>query len=210
MTAAGDRTDGQRTGRRAGRPRPPGRRPGPTATRDAILAAARELFGEKGYDGASLRAIARRADVDPALIGHFFGGKQGVFLAATEFPVAPDDVLGRVADVPRDELGAAMVGVFLSIWEDPERRAPLLAMLRSAMTNEQAATMMREFLSSELLRQVAERHDIPLLRMEAAVGQLVGVMILRHVIRMEPIASASQAELVDLLEPVLRRYLAAG
>ncbi|MFC6932138.1 helix-turn-helix domain-containing protein [Actinomadura yumaensis] len=83
------------------RSRGPGRRPGPTETREAILASARELFAEKGYDGASLRAIAREAGVDPALVHHFFGNKEGVFIAAMRFPVDPGRLLPVIMAAPR-------------------------------------------------------------------------------------------------------------
>ncbi|WP_083983031.1 TetR/AcrR family transcriptional regulator [Actinomadura hibisca] len=190
------------------RGRPPGRRPGQSETREAILAAARELFAEKGYDGASMRAIAREAGVDAALVHHFFGNKEGVFIAAMRFPVDPGELLPRIMSAPRDQLGETMARVFLSVWDDPESRAPILAMLRSAMTNEKAAAMMRQFVSAALFARAAELHDIPLVRVNAAVGQMLGVAILRYVLRVEPIASASPDELVGLLAPALQHYLA--
>ncbi|MFI0352374.1 TetR family transcriptional regulator [Actinomadura sp. 9N407] len=193
---------------RPGIERRPGRRPGPTETREAILAAARELFAEKGYDGASLRAIARTAGVDPALVHHFFGNKEGVFVAAMRFPVDPSELVPRIMAAPRDRLGETLVRTFLEVWTDDERRAPIMAMLRSAMTNEQAAVMMRQFVSSALLGRAAEIHGIPLIRVNAAAGQMIGVMLLRYVLKVEPIASASPEELVELLAPSIQLYLA--
>ncbi|MEU5876878.1 TetR family transcriptional regulator [Spirillospora sp. NPDC047279] len=187
--------------------RPPGRRPGPTETREAILGSARELFADKGYDGASLRAIARAAGVDPALVHHFFGNKEGVFIAAMRFPVDPAELLPRILAAPHDTLGESMVRVFLTVWEDPERRAPILAMLRSAMTNERAAAMMREFVTSALFARAAGLNDIPLIRVQAAAGQMIGVMILRYVLEVEPLASATHDELVAMLAPTLQGYL---
>lgn len=187
----------------------PGRRPGPTETREKILACARRLFAEKGYDGASLRGIAREAGVDPALVHHFFGGKQGVFVAAMRFPVDPRAVLEQFAHTPRERLGETLARVFLTVWDDPARRAPVLAMLRSAMTNEQAATMMRQFVGSALLGPVTERYRIPPIRVQAAVGQMIGVAMLRYVLEMEPIASASPQELTAMLAPVLQRHFDA-
>ncbi|GAA1525401.1 hypothetical protein GCM10009678_03420 [Actinomadura kijaniata] len=194
-------------GRRRGRPPGRGRRPGPTETREEILAAARGLFAEKGYDGASLRAIARAAGVDPALVHHFYGSKEGVFIAAMRFPIDPAELMPVVMSAPREELGETMVRVFLRIWDDPEGRAPILAMLRSAMTNEKAAAMMREFVSSALFARASELRGIPLERVDAAVGQMIGVAMLRYVLRVEPIASLSEDELVELLGPTLQRYL---
>ena len=187
--------------------RPPGRRPGPTETREEILAAARGLFAEKGYDGASLRAIARAADVDPALVHHYFGNKEGVFVAAMSFPVDPGELLPRILETPGEELGETLVRTFLFIWDDPERRAPILALLRSAMTNERAAVMMREFVTSALFARAAGVRDIPLINVQAAAGQLIGVMVLRHVLKVEPIASATTEELDALLAPSVQDHL---
>lgn len=138
----------------------PGRRPGPTETREAILTEARELFAEKGYDGASLRAITRAAGVDPALVHHFFGNKEGVFVAAMRFPVDPAELLSRIMAVPREGHGETMVRTFLEVWGDPDRRAPLLAMLRSAMTNERAAALMCEFVTSAVFTRAGQVADL--------------------------------------------------
>ncbi|GAA4080104.1 TetR family transcriptional regulator [Actinomadura miaoliensis] len=186
--------------------RGPGRRPGPTETRDEILDAARALFAEKGYDATSLRSIARAAGVDPALVHHYFGNKEGVFTAAMRFPVDPGEFLPRIMATPRERLGEAMVRTFLTVWEDDARRAPILAMLRSAMTNERAAVAVREFVTSALFGRVAELGGIPRLRLNAAAGQMIGVMFLRYVLRVEPIASAGREELVELLAPTIQRY----
>ncbi|GAA2134063.1 TetR/AcrR family transcriptional regulator [Actinomadura napierensis] len=197
-------TDGTRSGRTTSAR---GRRPGPTETREAILAAAREMFADKGYDGTSLRAIARAAGVDPALVHHFFGTKEGVFVEAMRFPVDPSVLLPQLLALPRERLGETIVRTFLRIWGDADRRAPLLAMLRSAMTNERAAAMMREFVSSALLGRAGAATGVPHLNIQAAVGQMIGVMILRYVLRVEPMASASEDELVELVAPTLQRYL---
>jgi AcrR family transcriptional regulator len=187
--------------------RKPGRRPGPNETREAILAAARELFAEKGYDGASIRAIARGADVNPALVHHFFGTKENVFIEAMRLPFSPAELLPHIMEAPQDRLGETLVRVFLGIWGDSERRAPMVALLRSAMTNEQAAMMMRQFMSAALFGRVAEIRGIPLLKINAAVGQMIGVMFLRYVLEVEPMASASEDDLIQLLAPTLQGYL---
>jgi AcrR family transcriptional regulator len=194
------------TGRRRTR-RGPGRRPGPTETREEILEAARVMFAEKGYDATSLRSIARAAGVDPALVHHFFGNKEGVFTAAMRFPVDPTELLPHIMAAPRDKLGETMVRTFVSIWDDEERRAPILAMLRSAMTNERAAVAVREFVTTALFGRAAELRGISKLKINAAAGQMIGVMFLRFVLRVEPIASASQKELVELLTPTIQNYL---
>jgi AcrR family transcriptional regulator len=197
-------TDGAGAGRTASAR---GRRPGPTETREAILAEAREMFADKGYDGTSLRAIARAAGVDPALVHHFFGTKEGVFVEAMRFPVDPSVVLPHLLSQPHERLGETIVRTFLQVWDDPDRRAPILAMLRSAMTNERAAAMMREFVTSALLVRAEAAGAVSRLSIQAAVGQMIGVMILRYVLLVEPMASASEDELVALVAPTLQRYL---
>jgi AcrR family transcriptional regulator len=187
--------------------RKPGRRPGRSDTRDAILAAARELFAEKGYDGASIRAIARGADVNPALVHHFFGPKENVFIEAMRLPFSPAELLPVIMNAPEGRIGEALIRTFLGIWGDAERRAPMVALLRSAMTNEQAATMMRQFMSAALFGRVAELRGISPLKINAAAGHMIGVMFLRYVIEVEPIASASEDELIPLLAPALNLYL---
>jgi AcrR family transcriptional regulator len=195
---------------RGQRTRGPGRRPGPTATREAILAAARRLFAEKGYDAASIRAIARAAEVDPALIHHFFDNKAGLLVAALQLPIDPSAVITSVLAGPREQYGERLARAFVSIWSNPEARTPLLALMRSAITSEHAATMIRQFASSAVVTRAAEVGGIPSARFTGAIGQMLGVMYLRYVIKVEPLASASEEELVTLLAPVLQYYLGGG
>ncbi|WP_141580264.1 TetR family transcriptional regulator [Actinomadura sp. WMMA1423] len=189
------------------RGRGPGRRPGPTETREKILASARDLFAEKGYDGASLRAIARAAEVDPALVHHFFGNKEGVFVEAMRFPVDPTVLLPHIMAFPPERIGEGMVRTFLHVWGDEARRAPMLAMLRSAMTNERAAALLREFVTTALFGRASQATEAAPLGIQAAAGQMIGLMILRYVLRVEPLASASEEELIELVAPTLQRYL---
>jgi hypothetical protein len=111
-----------------------------------------------------------------------------------------------VAVGPREEIGERIVRVFLTVWGDPQLRTRALAILRSAATSEQGATMLREFASSALLGRVAEVAGVPRLQINAAAGQMIGVMIMRYVLAVEPMASASEEELVELLAPTLQRY----
>jgi AcrR family transcriptional regulator len=190
--------------------RGPGRPVGGSDRRAAILEAAREEFAEKGYAAASVRAIARSAAVDPALVHHYFGTKEQVFVAAMELPIAPAELVPQILEGPRDELGERLVRSFLGVWANPDFRTPMLGMLRSAMTGEEGAAMMREFVGSALLGRIAAAlGPIEPLRVEVAAAQMVGVVILRHVLRMEPLASASEDEVVALVAPTLQRYLTA-
>lgn len=187
-----------------------GRRPGGPDTRGEILAAARTEFGEHGYDGASIRAIASRSRVDPALIHHYFGSKEQLFLAAMEIPFVPSDVAAQIVGGPIDTIGERAVRIFFDIWGDPAKRAPILALLRSAMTHELAAALLRQFASRVMVPRVASGLDIPdrELRAEAAVSHLIGVAIMRYVVKIEPLASVSDEELVALVGPVIQRYFA--
>jgi AcrR family transcriptional regulator len=187
-----------------------GRRGGDSGTREAILAAARDRFAGHGYTGTTIRGIAADAGVDPALVHHFYGSKEQLFIAALQVPLDPR----RIAEVvvrggPRTEVGNRMARLFLSIWGDPGSRAPFLALLRSATTTEQAAAMMREFVTSALLARLAEPLGVPRLRLETAVAQLIGIALLRYVIQVEPLASATDDELVELVGPHIQRVLDA-
>jgi AcrR family transcriptional regulator len=191
--------------------RGPGRPADGGDRRALILAAAREEFAGKGYAAASVRGIARSAEVDPALVHHYFGTKEQVFVAAMELPFAPAELVPQILDGPADRLGERLVRTFVGVWADPDFRAPMLGMLRSAMTGEQGAAMLREFVGSALLGRIAAAvGPADPLRLQAAAAQMVGVVILRHVVRIEPMASASEDDLVALVAPAVQRYLVAG
>ncbi|MCW2864019.1 MAG: TetR family transcriptional regulator [Actinoallomurus sp.] len=189
--------------------RRPGRRPGRSSSRDDILAAARVLFGERGYDKASIRAIAAAAGVDPALVHHFFGAKEELFAAAMEFPVDPETILPLILAGPRAEIGERLVRTFLRFWSDPRLRPQFVGIIRSATTSETGATLLRDFITSQLFARVAAVLEVPGLNLNAAAAQLVGVVMFRYVLEMEPMASASDDELVALLAPTIQRYLDA-
>ncbi|TYB59141.1 TetR/AcrR family transcriptional regulator [Nonomuraea sp. PA05] len=186
--------------------RRPGRRPGSADTRGEILAAARRVFAEKGFDKATVRGIAREAQVDPALVHHYFDTKEGMFAAAMELPINPQQIIPVLLDGPREETGERLVRLILRLTADEKTRAPVLALMRSAMSNEQAVGMVREFFTSALLFQVADRLGVPHLRIEAAFAQMLGVVMARYVLRLEPLASAGHDELVEILAPTIQRY----
>ena len=189
--------------------RRPGRRPGSADTRGEILAAARKVFAEKGFDKATVRGIAREAQVDPALVHHYFATKEGMFAAAMQLPITPEVILPVLLDGPREDLGRRLVTLMLTVTGDPATREPMIALIRSVMTHEQARVMFREFISNALLNRVADQLGVPHLRIEAAFAQMFGVMVARHVLCLEPMASAGQDELVELLAPTIQRYFTA-
>lgn len=196
--------------RKRGRPASASTAAGEPATRDRILGSARSEFAERGYDKASIRAIARGAGVDSALVHHYFGTKEQVFAAAVQGAVAPAmGIPDLLLSGSREEWGERLVSYVFKIWEDSVTRDPLLAILRSAVNNETAASIFRGLISRNLLLRVAAGLDEPdaALRVELAIAQLVGTALLRYVIKVEPIASVSPEELIPRLGPVVQRHL---
>jgi AcrR family transcriptional regulator len=175
-----------------------------------VLAAAREAFGEKGFDGATIRGIAAVAGVDPALVHHYFGTKDALFLAAVEAPADPADLLPEVLAGDPDGLGERILRMFLRVWDGPIQSAGL-ALVRSAVANEWTARLLREFLVTRVIRRVVGTLDVPPEEREArgslVASQLVGLIMARYVLRIEPLASASREALVAALAPTLQRYL---
>jgi AcrR family transcriptional regulator len=188
-----------------------GRRPGPTTTRAAILEAALALFAERDYGSATVRAIARRAGVDAALVHHFFGTKQGVFSAAIAEAFDPGHLLGGILEGGPDGIGERVVRAFLAHWEDAPARSPLLAIVRSALSNDEAAVLLRDFITAHVVRRIAEslRAPDPELRAALVGSQLIGFMIERYVIRIAPLATLPPESVVRYLAPALQRYLTA-
>ena len=186
-----------------------GRRPGASGTREAILDAARRAFAEQGYQRATIRDVARLAGVDPALVHHYFGTKQELFVAAVRLPVNPVEQLTAVLAAEPDQVGPRIVETFLSIWDHAAGQSPLLALIRSAVTDEQAAAMLREFITEEVLGPIAGRLGSPDARLRATLvgSQLIGLALARYIIRVEPLASASSAQVAAIVGPTVQRYL---
>jgi AcrR family transcriptional regulator len=189
-------------------PKRRGRRPAGEDTKAALLAAAREVFTEQGFDGATVRGIAARAEVDPAMVNHWFGGKQGLFAAAVQLPVTPEFIRERVfAAGPTSELAARVVRTFVTTW-DNTAGGGFAALMRSAATQESAAQMLREFITvmfGGALRELGV--DQPDLRLGLFGSQLAGLGLARYVLRLEPIASADVDTLVATIAPTLQHYL---
>ncbi|MFD0776479.1 TetR family transcriptional regulator [Streptomonospora algeriensis] len=189
--------------------RPGGRRPGQSGTKEAILTAAREQFAAKGYAGATFRGIAARAGVDPALVRHFHGTKDQLFMAALRLPTEVLHRLQYALDGSPEEMGERFARAYLGLWEDPETGAALMAMMRTALTTEQAADLLRDFLQVRIVEQVASGlgSDRPRLRAMLAATHLVGVAMARYVVRVDPMASLGFDDLIALLVPNLQHYL---
>lgn len=195
--------------------RPRGRRPAGEDTRGQILAAAAEEFATGGYTGTSLRGIARAAGVDPALLHHYWAGKAELFAETVSATtgLTPDLVLSRVLTGPPEAVGERLIRTFLGVWDAPERRTRLVALLRSAMTHEEAARTLREFLGSEILGRIVTALEgtgdggAVQLRAELAGAQLMGLAFVRYVLALPAVSTATADELVPVIAPTLQRYL---
>jgi AcrR family transcriptional regulator len=190
-------------------PRRSGRRPGDSGTRDAILDAAKDSFAASGYDATTIRGVARAAGVDPALVHHFFGTKQELFGAAMELPVDPATLLPALLAGGPDGLGERLVRTFLAVWDATPGQAPMLALVRSAAANEQAAGLLREFITHSGLGPLARAAapDRPELRATLVASQVMGLAMARYVVHVEPLATADADALAPLIGPTLQRYL---
>jgi AcrR family transcriptional regulator len=191
------------------RPRRPGRRPGTADTRGRILDAARAAFGERGFDGATIRDIASRAGVDAALVHHYFGTKQRLFMAAMEMPVDFAAVVPAMLAGPEDRLGERLVAFVLGLWERPEVRPMLQGVVRSAATDPVAAEMLRRLLAEGPLLALAGALDRPdaAVRASLAGSQLIGLAFARLVVGVEPLASMDRDSVARAVGPSIQRFL---
>jgi AcrR family transcriptional regulator len=189
--------------------RPRGRRPGTSDTRDTILAAARERFAANGYDRTRIRDVAADAGVDAALVHYFFKSKDGLFAAAMQLPFRPPDVIAPVLAEGLDGLGERLVRRVLSVWDDPSNRVALLALLQGATAHPGAAQALSEFVRRELIRRVAGviEADRPELRANLVASQIVGLIVARYVVQVQPLAGLPAEQVVPLVGPTLQRYL---
>ncbi|MFC0431333.1 TetR family transcriptional regulator [Kutzneria buriramensis] len=188
-------------------PKRRGRRPAGEDTRAALLAAAREVFTEQGFDGATVRAIAARAEVDPAMVNHWFGGKQGLFAAAVELPVTPEWIRETVLSGPVDQIAVRVVRTFITTW-DNSGGGSFATLVRSAATQESAAQMLKQFISvlfGGIIRELGV--DQPELRLGLFGSQLAGLGLARYVLRLDSIVDADIDTLAATIGPTLQRYL---
>lgn len=186
-----------------------GRRRGNPDTRATILAAAETEFAEKGFDRASVRGIAKVAGVDPALIYHYFRSKDDVLLASLDVPFDPREVISALTREGRDGLGLRIAERFLATWDDEANQTRLVAMVRASMSSPAAQDLLRNGLVAMVLRPIREAIATPdaLLRSQYVASQLLGMVMARYVLRLEPIASAPADEVVARIGPTLQRYI---
>jgi AcrR family transcriptional regulator len=187
-----------------------GRRPGDADTREDILAAAREAFAERGYDGATVRRVARQAGVDPALVYHYFGSKQQLFVAAMELPYEWRQALPHILDGPREQTGERLVRTLLTYWEDPQISPLFRGVVRSAATDPLAAGMVRRMLAEGPFALLAQHVGTPDAELRAMLmaSHVMGIALLRYVLEVEPLASAAIDDVATMVGPVVQAYLA--
>jgi AcrR family transcriptional regulator len=188
--------------------RGPGRRPGETTTRDAILEAARELFAERGYDRTTIRGIARAAGVDPSLVLHFFGSKQALFVATAELPFDPETALPAIFAEP-SEAGLRLARFVLGVLEDPDGRARMIGIVRAAASEPAAAAALRDLITRTVLGTIVRSLGSADADLRATLvgSQVVGLVMARYVLGVEPLATLPADAVARTIAPNLQRYL---
>lgn len=189
--------------------RRPGRPAGVSNTRERILANARELFARNGIHKTSIRAVAAAAGVDSALVHHYYGTKEKLFAAAVHIPIDPMDVIGPLREVPLDELGRTLPSTLLALW-DSEIGAAFIAELRSILAGSEVS-LFRSFIQEVIAVEVGSRVDNPpgsgIIRIQFVASQLVGVVMARYILELEPFKSLPAQQIAETIGPNLQRYL---
>ena len=190
--------------------RRPGRPPGPSDTRERILASARELFARNGIDKTSIRAIAAAAGVDPALVHHYYGTKEQLFAAAIHIPIDPMVVLVPLRETPVEEMGYKLPSLLLPLW-DSELGSGFIAVLRSILAAGTEVSLFRSFIQEVIAVEVGPRVDNPpgtgMIRVQFVASQLVGVVMARYILELEPFRSLPVERIAKTIAPNLQRYL---
>jgi AcrR family transcriptional regulator len=188
----------------------PARKRGPKSNqgeaREEILAAARREFGGHGFERATLRTIAEAAGVDVALVSYYFGSKDQLFIAALDLPVNPADALEGVLEEGLDGAGERVLTLLLKVWDDPATGAPLAALFRSLGTRSKVLSAMVESQMVKVVSAAIPGPDADL-RATAFVAQVLGLVLGRYILKVEPMASAGHGEIIELVAPTLQRYL---
>lgn len=187
-----------------------GRRPGSDSTREAVLAAARKSFASKGFRATTVRSVAADAGVSPSMIHHFFATKDELFLAAIRMPIDPEVILATVLTGPRDELPERMVRTFVTTWQDPATGPALRSMVRAAVADEGQAAGLRAFAEHVMLPRVTKALALPPLRVTAALSLMLGYALAGRLIGIEPLASATVDDLVEVLSPAVAQLLSTA
>ncbi|AOW93507.1 TetR family transcriptional regulator [Rhodococcus sp. WMMA185] len=187
-----------------------GRRPGKQDTRDQILSAARLAFAQHGYGGTTVRSVAASAGVDAALVYHYFGTKEKLFVAMMDAPIDPRQYVDTIVDGPVDRLAERILRTALEVWDSPAGPAAM-ALVRSSIAHERSARLLREFLLERAMRPIVESvetdPEMAQWRANLVGAQLIGLVTMRYLLALEPLASATPERVVELVAPNLQRYL---
>lgn len=188
-----------------------GRRPGASGTRQAILEAARARFAEDGYAAATIRKIAADAGVDAALIMQFYRSKDELFAAVMSISPGALARIAQAFDGPEHALGERVTRAHLALWEgDPQDSESLLAMLRAAISNPQAAAQLREFIQARLLNHISPRlrddHDATV-RAGLAASMLMGVIVGRRVVQVQALVEQDLESVIRMVAPAIQTVL---
>ena len=190
----------RRTGRRRGNP----------DTREQILAAARHAFADRGFERATIRQIAQDAEVDPALVHHYFGSKDQLLLATIDAPFDPVEILPGIISGGVDGIGERLVRTFITVWDGPAgKRGAVL--LRSAVAQPLLVKLVREFFVSRIVKIVLKEFggeiDNGPFRATLVASQLLGLAMGRYILKLEPLASVDREAIVAMIGPTIQRYL---
>ena len=187
---------------------PRGRRPGAPDTRSAILTAARTSFADRGFAGTTIRGIASAAGVDAALVHHYFGTKDDLFVAALELPVDPREAIAPALVGGPDGAGERVLRVFVGVWDDPAN-TPVFVALARTLLDPSASHLLREGFLPVVLHPVGRALglDRPELRMSLVASQILGIVLGRYVLALEPLASLPSDAVVAAYAPTIQRYL---
>lgn len=189
--------------------RKPGRPPGTSDTRERILISARDLFARNGIDKTSIRAVAADAGVDPALVHHYYGTKQQLFAAAIHIPIDPMDVLKPLRETPVDLIGYALPSILLPLW-DSDLGKGFIATIRSMLGGSEVG-LLRSFLQEVIAAEIGPRVDDPVgsgvIRVQFVASQLVGVVMARYILELDPFKSLPVQQIAETIAPNLQRYL---
>jgi AcrR family transcriptional regulator len=174
-------------------------------TKAAILKAAQQLFADQGYERATVRDIAARAAIDPAMVIRYFGSKEGLFARATAFDLKLPDL----SAIAKADIGSTLVGHFVDVWEGSLSNGSLISLLRAAASNEDAAGAVRAIFGGQvvpMLAQIVPPAELPM-RAGLVATQIMGLAVTRYILKVPPVVAMDRAQLVRLLGPTMQRYV---
>ena len=190
-------------------PKRQGRRPGSSDSRQVILEAARARFAKDGYAGATIRKIAADSGVDASLVMQFFGSKDDLF---REVMAITPSALMRISEAfegPANTLGERVTRAFLQVWDaDPPESEPFIAMLRAAISNEQASAQLRELIQTRVVHDLGSRNADMTVRVEIVSSMLIGLIVGRHIVHVAGIVEQDRESLVRVVAPAVQAILA--